>query len=55
MSLTICAQTCNGHLSSLAYQFLTSSCNPNNHHHTDEFTLSMCYYSIYISQIHLEF
>ena len=25
-----CAQTCNGRLSSLAYQFLKSSCNPNN-------------------------
>ena len=41
-----CARTCNGHLSSLAYQFLISSCNPNNHQHIDEFSQSRCCYSI---------
>ena len=42
-----CARTCNGHLSSLAYQFLISSCNPNNHQHIDEFSRSRSCYSIY--------
>ena len=55
MSLSRCAQTCNGHRSSLAYQFRTSSCNPNKHHHADEFTWLRCCYSIYISQIILTF